>query len=197
MKKTLLTALLATTFLSTQALAEGSDMYIGIDILKNTHSITTDISGHGSSSKDFDSNSFKIKLGTVSENGWRVQGYFEALTYDKTLFDDTNDALMEFGVDVIKGFEMTPEFTPYIQVGAGFGSMSIKDASEDSISEFNLKIGVGVAYKIIPAFELIAGADLQYKSWQDLILTDGFGNTTILETTEANTKLYIGGNFHF
>jgi opacity protein-like surface antigen len=197
MKKTLLATLLVTTFFSTKALAEGSDMYIGIDILKNTHSITADISRHGSNSQDVDSNSFKIKLGTVSENGWRVQGYFEVLTYDKTLFDNTNDGLMELGVDVIKGFEMTPKFTPFIQVGAGFGIMSIDDAVEESISEFSLKAGVGIAYKIVPAFELIAGADLQYRSWQDIVYYNPWGSDITRKTSESNTKLYVGGNFHF
>ena len=197
MKKILLASLALTSILSTQALAEESDMYVGVDILKNTHSITADISGHASSSQDFDSNSFKIKLGTVSENGWRVQGYFEVLTYDKTLFDDTNDGLMELGVDVIKGFDITPKVTPFIQVGAGFGVMSIKEATQDSISEFSLKVGVGIAYKIVPSFELIAGADLQYRAWQEIIYYDLLGDTVTRQTTESNTKLYIGGNFHF
>ena len=197
MKKMLLASLALTALFSTQALAEDSNMYVGIDILKNSHSLTADISGYGSGSADIDSGSFKVKLGTVTNDGWRVQGYLELLTYDQTLFDDTNDALMEFGLDVIKGFEITPEFTPFIQAGVGFGFMSIEEATEDSISEFSIKIGAGVAYKIVPAFELIAGIDFQYRSWQDLTLIDGWGNTATLETSEKNTKLYLGANLHF
>ncbi len=197
MKKILATTLLATTLFSTQALAEGSDMYVGVDILKNSHSLSAEISGYGSGDIDVDSSSFKIKLGTVSDNGWRVQGYLEFITYDETLFDNTNDSLMEFGVDIIKGFEVTPEFSPFIQAGAGFGFMSIEDATEDSISEFSLKVGAGVMYKVVPAFELIAGVDFQYRSWQDLTLYDGWGNTATLETTETVTKLYLGANIHF
>ena len=192
----LLASLALTALFSTQALAEDSNMYVGIDILKNSHTVTKDSSSSASMSKDIDSNSFKIKLGTVSENGWRVQGYLELLTYDTTLFDNTNDTLMEFGLDVIKGFEITPEFTPFIQAGFGFGFMSIEEASEDSISEFSIKIGAGVAYKIVPAFELIAGIDFQYRSWQDVTYIDAWDIAT-LETSEKNTKLYLGANLHF
>jgi len=191
MKKMLLASLALTTLLSTQALAEGSNLYVGFDIIQDSHTFTFEGNGN-SADADLDSAGFKLKIGTVSDNGWRFQGYFENITYDETVFDSTHDSLSEIGFDVIKGFEITPKFTPFLQGGLGYGWMDVDGYSEDSISEFNLKIGLGVAYKIIPAFELIAGADLQFRSWQDIEVLG-----TTIETTEANTKLYVGGNFHF
>jgi len=191
MTKMLLASLALTTLFSTQALAEGSDLYVGFDIIQNSHTFTFEGNGN-SSDADLDSSGFKLKIGTVSDNGWRFQGYFENITYEETLFDNTHDSLSEIGFDVIKGFEITPEFTPFLQGGLGYGWIDVDGYSEDSIAEFNLKIGVGVAYKIIPAFELIAGADLQFRSWQDIEVIG-----TIIETSESTTKLYVGGNFHF
>jgi len=209
MKKMLLIAFIAITLFSTEILAgenldkdalntESFGFYVGLDVLKDSHSFTADSHKLSSFSTNIDSNSFKIKLGATTDNGWRLQGYVEFITYDETLFDASNDELLEFGIEVIKGFQIAPKWSPFIQVGMGSGVMTIEGYDEDSISEFNFKIGIGVAYKIIPAFELIAGADLQYRTWQDIsFLSADFLETYTVSIHETNTKLYVGANFHF
>ena len=178
---------MATSLFSTQALAEGSGLYLGVDVAQNSNSF--DANGN---TVDIDSGDFKIKFGTVSDSGWRIQGYVQFETYDKTLFDAKNDELLELGVEIIKGFEITPEFSPFIQVGLGFGSMEVEGYSEDSIGSYSLSAGVGVMYKIVPAFEILAGVDYQYRTWQEI----DYGFTT-LSAKETTTKLYAGANFHF
>ncbi|QOY54908.1 outer membrane beta-barrel protein [Candidatus Sulfurimonas marisnigri] len=192
MKRLIATALLGSSLLATQVMAEEPSTYIGLDIASNSNSFTLDVNGFGSADFDDDSSGFKLKFGTVSNNGWRVQGYFQRETYDETLFDNTNDALNEIGFDVIKGFEVTPEFSPFLQVGLGYGWMSVEGYDESSIAELSLKIGGGVMYKIVPSFEIIAGVDFQYRKWQDIQI---IGVT--VSTTEDTTKLYVGANFHF
>lgn len=192
MKKLIAATLMATSLLSTQALAEGSGLYVGVDVTQNSNTFTFEASNGGSVDADLDSGGFKLKIGTVSDNGWRFQGYYENTTYDETLFDASHDTLNEIGFDVIKGFEITPEFTPFIQVGLGYGWMEVDGYSEESINEFSLKAGAGLMYKIVPAFELVAGVDFQYRGWQDIE-----SYSTTVSISESTTKLYAGANFHF
>ncbi|MFT5660721.1 MAG: opacity protein-like surface antigen [Sulfurimonas sp.] len=190
MKKIIMGTALIVSIFTTQAFA-GSNTYVGIDMISSGNTLTRD-SSFGSVSADIDSKAFKLKLGVKRNNGWRFQGYYLRETYDIALFDLTNDTLNEIGVDIIKGFEVTPEFSPFIQAGVGVGSMSVTGYAESSILEYNFKVGAGMMYKVIPQLELIAGVDLQYRAWQDI--QTGY---TIYSTTEKNTKFYAGMNYHF
>lgn len=191
MKKIIVGAFLGCSLLSTQVLAKDTNMYVGLDVLKSNNTFTLEANG---ASVDVDSNSqaFKLKLGWILNNDWRTQIYFLNEKYDDTLFDASNDKLNELGLDFIKGFEITPEFSPFIQAGFGYGWMNVDGYTEDSIAEFNLKAGAGVMYKVIPEFELLAGVDFQYKKWQDIKI----GSVTV-ETSENSTKFYVGANYHF
>lgn len=197
MKKILLGTLLSSvlfvpaTFAESTASDTKSDLYIGLDVGTSKNTFTLD-DGSTSASADLDSKYFKLKFGTVSESGWRLQGYFLSETYDETLFDNTHDRLNELGVDVIKGFAVTPKFSPFIQAGLGYGWMNVDGYSESSIAEFNIKIGAGLMYSINNTFEVLAGVDFQAKAWQDIVV-----GTTTISTTEKSSKFYIGTNFHF
>lgn len=191
MKKMIIAVTLVTSLMTANAMAE-NDMYVGLDVITSNNDFTVDVNNLGSASGKLDSAGFKLKLGANASDGWRVQGYYLRETYDLPLFDSTNDALNEIGVDVIKGFEVTPKFSPYIQAGLGFGWMDVVGYSEDSIKEYSLKIGGGVMYKVIPELELLAGVDFQYRGWQDIQV----GSYT-LSITEKSTKLYAGVNYHF
>lgn len=190
MKKILMGATVVASLIATQASA--SDMYIGLDIINSGNTFTVDVNTLGSANVDDDSKAFKLKVGTVSNEGWRFQGYYLRETYDIPVFDASNDVLNEVGFDIIKGFEVTPEFSPFIQAGLGFGWMDVTGYTEDSIYAYNLKVGGGVMYKVVPQVELIAGIDFQYREWQDI----SAGSYTI-STTEKSTKLYAGINYHF
>lgn len=191
MKKIVVGTLLGCSLLSTQALASENSMYVGLDVLKSNNTFTVEANG-GSADVDSNSQAFKLKIGSASNNGWRMQGYVLRETYDDTLFDATHDTLTELGLDIIKGFEITPEFSPFVQVGFGYGWMDVDGYTDNSIKEFNLKAGAGVMYKVTPKFELLAGLDFQHKRWQDIKV----GSVTV-ETTENSTKLYVGANYHF
>jgi len=70
--------------------------------------------------------------------------------------------------------------------------MSVDKYSESSASEVGLKIGGGVMYSITPEFDLLAGIDLQYRNWTDVV--EGSNAFAIDETS---IQFYIGSNFNF
>ncbi len=185
--------ILLTSIATTQTLAEESDLYVGLDIVGSSNTFTRKV-GNVSVDADNDSSGFKLKFGTVQNEGWRVQGYYLHETYDKPVFllDNESDVLNEFGLDIIKGFEVTPKFSPFIQAGLGFGSMKVQGYDRSSANEVSFKLGAGLMYKVTPAFELLAGIDFQGRSWSDIIV----GPVT-LETSESSSKLYLGANLHF
>ncbi|MBN2815074.1 MAG: outer membrane beta-barrel protein [Campylobacterales bacterium] len=193
MKKIILSTVLSTTFLTSAAFCEEkTSMYVGLDYQMRSNSLTFESSGISVSEKD-DSKAFKLKFGTnSSENGWRLQGYLKREIYDIPIFDNTHDTLIEFGFDVIKCFEVTPEFSPFLQVGLGYGFMNVDGYSQDIIKELNFKFGAGMMYKISPAVEFLVGVDYQAKQWQDVEIL-----YYTVSTTEKSTQYYAGVNFHF
>lgn len=193
MKKIAITTLMGLSLFSAQLLAENSNIYIGLDALSSSNTFTVKNTNTGAEADiDDDSTGFKLKLGVAGSDGWRFQGYYLNESYDTPLFDATNDTLNEVGMDIIKGFEVTPEFSPFVQIGLGYGWMDVEGYDEDSIEEVSMKIGVGAMYKVTESIEVLAGVDLQYRQWQDI----DYGTTTI-ETSEKSTKLYAGINYHF
>jgi len=190
-KKIVFGALVCASLVTTSAMAEDSEFYVGLDVFTSSNTFTLEALGDSVDADD-DSDGFKLKFGANLEEGWRVQGYYQHETYDETLYDDTNDVLNEIGVDVIKGFEVTPEFSPFIQAGLGYGWMDVEGYSENTANDVSLKLGAGVMYQITPTFEAIAGVDLQYRNWSDLMV-----GTTTIEISEKSTKFYIGANIHF
>lgn len=191
MKKIITASLLATTLLFNNAMAEEADMYVGLDLIGSSNTITTKI-GSFETDRDNDSSGFKLKFGALLDEGWRLQGYYLNETYDRAIFDATNDNLNEIGLDVIKGFEITPQFSPFLQAGIGYGWMDINGYNDSSINSFSIKLGAGIMYKVTEMFELIAGLDLQARAWEDIVI----GPVTT-ETSETSSKLYIGANLHF
>lgn len=197
MKKILLSTLISSVLFVPATFAEPttsdtkSDLYVGLDVGTSKNTFTVDV-GSASADIDVDSKYLKLKFGTVSESGWRLQGYFSSETYDEPLFDNTHDRLNELGVDVIKGFAVTPKFSPFIQAGLGYGWMNVDGYDTSSLKEFNLKVGAGLMYSITDMFEVLAGIDFQAKRWSDIS-----NGTTTATITETSRKFYIGTNFHF
>jgi opacity protein-like surface antigen len=192
MKKIIATTVLGLSIFSAQLLAEDS-VYVGLDALSSSNTFTVKNDSTGAEADiDDDSKGFKLKLGVEYESGWRLQGYYLNETYDTPVFDDTNDVLNEIGIDFIKGFEVTPKFSPFVQFGMGYGWMNVDGYTDDSITAVSMKIGAGAMYKVTENIELLAGVDLQYRRWQDISI-----GTTTYEISEKSTKLYAGLNFHF
>jgi len=183
--------LLGTALLCTNALAEEAQMYVGLDLIASNNTLTTEI-GTLETERENDSDGFKLKFGALLDDGWRLQGYYLNETYDRAVIDGKNDSLNEVGLDLIKGFEVTPKFSPFLQAGIGYGWMDINGYDKDSINSVSLKIGAGVMYKITQTFEVIAGLDLQARGWEDIAFL-----TTTIKTSETSSKLYLGANIHF
>jgi hypothetical protein len=193
MQRYLALALLGITLLGTQANAQ-SDLYLGVDLFQSYNSFDVYTTDSGSFDYDNDSDGFKAKLGVLTYDGWRVQGYYLYERFDEPLFDPNNDELSEMGVDLIKSFGTGRGIAPFIQGGFGIGWMDLDPAyyADDSISEFSLKFGAGMFIWLSPALDAVVGADLQYRGWEDV--RDDLGR---IETEDTSARLYVGLNVYF
>lgn len=118
-----------------------ADVYIGIDYGATSNDTSVSIGQEKgfldtiseTSSDTFSKNiedtndyrDFTIKAGVGEDGGWKGQLRFSYITYDKPIFDNSHDKLLEFGADIIKEFKIPqiPNFYPYVQAGIGFGWM--------------------------------------------------------------------------
>ena len=189
MKKIITTILLSAGLLATQASAEESKMYVGLDLGTSINTFNVD----GGNDIDSDSINFKLKYGYRLDTDLTLQGYYQYESFDDGVYDKpSSDTLNEIGVDLIKSFDVKSEFTPFAQVGIGYGLMSVDEYSESGASEFGLKIGGGVIYSLTPEFDLLAGVDLQYRNWTDVVQS-----STSYDVDETTIQFYIGSNFNF
>ena len=178
--------------LSSQAWAEKSELYVGLDLFHSD--VSRDVASTiGNESTDNKSNGFVLKFGSTLEDDWRLQGYFSSEDFDKNTFSHNEGSLNEIGIDVIKAFEMIPELYPFIQAGLGYGVIDAQGYEDDSIAEVSLKGGFGLLYRIDPTFEGVVGLDFKYRKWQDI---DVF-NTATVETDDTSINPYVGINIHF
>lgn len=182
--------LLVNSLFVTPLLAKKS-VYIGADVLTSINSLSQDDFGNESKS-NVNSSAFKVKVGLAYDNGWRFQGYFLSEEYSKALFDTSQRVLNELGIDVIKSFEITPKFAPFIQSGLGYGLMSVSGYSEESIASIGMNIGTGITYKMTKKIELLVGVNLEYRMWEDIL----FGSA-VVQTNQTAMKIHAGMNFHF
>ncbi|MFT7004852.1 MAG: hypothetical protein ACJAWW_002218 [Sulfurimonas sp.] len=193
MKKIIIGTLLGCSLLSTQAFAASKNVYIGLDILKSTNNTTLSVDGYsGSTGTEGDSSAFKLKVGSVMENGWKTQFYYMQEDYEDAPFDATNDTLSEVGIDLIKEVELSSVLYPYAQAGIGYGWIDNDGFDDSSMYEMNAKVGVGLMFKVAPELEILAGVDYQYRKWSDRKI-----GTATIKTEEQSTRYYLGTNYHF
>ena len=199
MHKILPTILFLSTLMVNHTLAnDTSELYIGVDFFKSSNKMTYKENSTQVDGPDRDSDGFKIKFGTQLDDGWRFQGYFLHEQYDASFINYADNTLNELGLDLIKGFEVTPKFIPFVLAGFGYGWMDVNGYNEDTITEINLKLGAGMMYKITPQFEAMIGIDLQGKAWQDYVEYTFLPTTsTTHETSERSVRYYLGANYHF
>jgi len=200
MKKSAAFIVAALSMLSINSWAASSDLYVGVDIFGSKNDFDVEVSGtaYGSGSFDDDSEGLKLKFGALLVNDWRLQGYLQSEKFDDPIFDNTNDHLVEVGLDLIKEFVVSPQFSPFIQGGIGYGVMDLDSHyySDDSIGELNLKLGLGAMFRVTPAVELLAGLDFQWRRWDDIEYYDGYDYLKI-ETKDSSQRYYVGVNFLF
>ncbi len=203
MKKLLSLTLLLSTLVFAEEVFEADDtidtgkqgLYFGLDLFNSDISFEFENTTFNSSA-DFDSGSkgFRLKMGTVADDNWRVQGHLSVEEIDDNIFSltGTDGDLVELGVDVIKAFEMNNDLSLFVLGGASYGFMSVKGYKEDTVNNAGVKIGAGVLYAINETLEFTAGIDFRYRVWSDVEL---LGQT--IETSDSSSYPYIGVNFHF
>ncbi|MEJ2501068.1 MAG: hypothetical protein P8Y65_08105 [Campylobacterales bacterium] len=200
MKKPAAFILAALSTLYVNSWAGPSDLYVGLDVFGGNNDFDVDVSGsiYGSGSFDDDSKGFKLKFGALLVNDLRLQGYLQSENFDDPIFDNTNDQLVEIGIDLIKEFIVSPELSPFIQGGIGYGAMDLDRYyyTDDAINEINLKVGLGLMFRVTPAVELLAGVDFQWRRWSDITYDDGYDYFNV-ETKDSSQRYYGGVNFHF
>ncbi|MDY0116312.1 MAG: hypothetical protein RBR59_01900 [Sulfurimonadaceae bacterium] len=198
MNKKIVTALVASSFIASSLLA---DIYVGVEYGNSSNKTKYEESGLlGNESEKFTNkySDIKLKLGTGTDGGVKAHLYLSSISYKHAIFDDSHKRLTEFGVEVIKEFEVTKEIYPFVKGGLGVGSMSVDGMSDSSILAVSLSIGGGVAYKVTENISLLAGVDYAIRKWQDIEYKTTGGTTFYtVEITDAGVKPYVGVNFQF
>jgi len=181
----------------TSGAEEKSGLYLGLDYFTGTTNMETTVTGGRiyARDEDLDVDGFRLKLGTESEDGWRVQGYFKSEN-----IENSDDNIYGIGVDVIKGFAVTPKFSPFIQAGVGYDWTALEDDGSvvyetDYLAALNFKLGVGAMYKITDTLEILGGFDWQYRNWQDIELTN-YSSSSTIDFGDTSTNVYVGLNLH-
>ena len=73
-----MSSIVLASLLTTQAMAEGSELYVGLDAFTSSSTFNLDnVTTGASADVDDDSDGFKLKFGANLDEGWRVQGYFQ------------------------------------------------------------------------------------------------------------------------
>jgi len=184
---------------------EKSDFYFGLDVFSGKTAYERTHSGFNAASqvdidKDYDQDGFRLKFGAVLNDGWRVQGYLQG--EDLENFDNN---VIGIGVDVIKGFEVTPKFQPFLLGGIGVHTTELEDKNgviydDDYVSAFSLKLGLGAMYQFNETFELVGGFDWQFRSWSDMdaiTINNGQVEAYTIEQEDISKTVYLGINIHF
>lgn len=193
MKNKILLSMLVSGLLSGTAIADG--VYVGVEYGIGSNETEIDY-GSGSFKADNDYNDLKFKLGAGEDGGFKGQVTLSFISFDEAIFDGENSDLIEIGFDVIKEFEVTSSFYPFLKAGVGYGFMDVEGYEDSSIYEMSFNVGAGVSYKAVDNLYLIGGIDYIGRKWQDIEVYGGWVPTTI-STTESGFKPYIGLNYKF
>ncbi len=171
--------------------------YVGADYAVGKTDIDTDYdytdnfvpaSESSSHSKTEDTDAIKLKVGYKFEENWRIQGYWKSEDVE-----NIDENIYGVGVDVIKGFELTPKLEPFILVGAGYDTLDFKSGEDsDDTYAYSYSAGVGLMYKLTKEIELVGGVDWQYRDWDNVKL-----DAVDLDVDDTSTKFYMGVNYHF
>jgi len=193
MKKSAAFIVAALGAVSVGSVASASDLYLGLDVFGSHNRFEYDWAGY-TQKTDIDSSGFKLKFGALLVHDLRLQGYILTEKFDEPPFDYTHDRLTEIGMDLIKEFVISPQLSPFIQGGIGYGTMDLDRHyySDDYVEEVSLKAGLGVMFRITPSIELLTGVDFQWRKWGDV-----YYNDIKMETEDGSQRFYVGVDFLF
>ena len=196
MKNKILLGLAASSLVASAALA---DVYVGVEYGVASNTTEKEYTGLVNRTYDYDNNykDIKLKVGAGEDGGVKLQGTLSFISYDETSFDKTNKDYIEFGLDLIKEFEVNKQFYPFIKGGMGVGAMDVEGYTEDSILAVSFNLGAGLSFKATDNISLLAGVDYVYRKWQDVENKFGWLGTVTRSTADSGIKPYIGVNFQF
>lgn len=185
------------TLLTSGLMAADSGLYVGVEYGAAKNNTTQDWNS-GSYEGDNNYKDIKLKVGGGTDGEVKFQATLSFITFDEYVFSNKSKDTIEFGVDIIKEFEVEPSFYPFLKIGLGTGSMDVDPAiySEDSIIGVSFNFGAGVSYKVIDHLYLLAGVDYVGRKWQDIEYSSGFSTGTV-STTDSAFKPYVGANYSF
>jgi hypothetical protein len=181
--------------LITGTLQAKSGFYAGADLLTGAASYEVKVSGE-KETVDFSSVGLKTRFGWAQNEMLRYQVYLQGESYNRGVFADEGDVLGEFGVEAMALFGHDV-WRPYLLGGVGFSWLELDERfTEDVILGELIKVGGGILFEVTPRLELLAGIDLQYRTWQPIEVNYGAGAET-LETMDLSRKFYVGINVRF
>ena len=186
MKNVLLKGLLVSTLVSSTLL---SSVYVGVEygIISGTSTVEYTGDHAREYESDYDAKNLKIIIGTGEDGGLKGQLYYAMVSDD----EGTSEDLTEFGLDVIKEFEMSKNLYPFIKLGLGYGTIEYEEESHTS-TEISFNIGAGVSFKVVDHLYLIGGLDYTVRMWEDFEVY-----TTTVSETSNEVKPYVGINYQF
>jgi hypothetical protein len=193
MKNKVMKTLVVSSLLASAAFA---DVYVGVDYgqVGNTDKATNSASNSITQTNAYGDLGVKVGFGT--DGGWKSQLRVSKIDYDKAIFDSSHKDLTEVGFDILKEFEVSKNFYPFIKLGMGYGWMNVDGYTKSSIAEVSMNGGVGLSYKAVEHLYLVAGVDYVYRKWQDIEYTNGYTTDTI-SVTGSGAKIYAGVNYAF
>ena len=197
MKNKILLGLVSSSFVVSAAMA---DVYVGVEYgaASNTHEIEASAGAYTATGDyDNDYSNIKLKIGAGEDGGVKLQGTLSFISYDESIFDETNKDYVEFGLDLIKEFEVNKQLYPFIKGGMGVGAMDVEGYTEDSILAVSFNLGAGLSFKATDNISLLAGVDYVYRKWQDIEVYYNYYTTVDVSVSDSGFKPYIGLNVQF
>ena len=188
MKKILL-SLSALALLGTAANAE---LLVGVEYsASSSMTLTNEYSASGNTyDHDFSYQPIMFKVGLGEPGEKYMYLYYQSTEKDYTEGGAAANPLNEIGYDYVGQFDVgVKNLSPFWQFGAAYGWEDGVYADADSRASIALKIGAGASYYVLPQVELVAGANYQYRIYQDVDYI-----STVQSSNDSGVNIFIGVN---
>lgn len=178
------------------SVAMANELYMGLDyaLAGNTNKYTGPSNQNDSIEVDNAYSELKLQLGYGSEADVKAQAYFAYIQYDAGVYDNSNEALYEFGVELIKEFAYDEDFFPFIKAGLGLGFMDINGYTKDQVGNVSGSLGLGLRYKFDEQISIRGGMDFVFRQWNGVYAISDGKQTNLQDDA---TKFYIGADYRF
>lgn len=143
---------------------------------------------------DNDSNAYGINLGLELSNKVFLTFGLQTESFDMGIYDDKNENLNSFYFGVRKEWEINQHVSPYVRGAIGVGMMDINSEFYDDDTAYSVggKVGLGFGFYPVKQFEILVGADYQYRKFTSIELPEGD-----LDINDSSVIFSIGASYHF